>query len=439
LPWKQILRDLDNDVGTPLPGFVSNALARVRDKAPKEEDVGDVTFGAAIQATNKSSLVRSFGDTARDNADAQASAEIFGSSTAARLTLGYRSGHPGSKASLDGSYLAQALGNWMVYGGWVDRWYGPGHETALMISNNARPMLTIGLMRLEPKPFGTKLLSWLGPWQLSLTASRMERDRDYAHALVVVLRGSISPIKNLDLGVSRLMQMCGAGRPCGLSVWQRSVLPFGRVLNKPGANDPGNQQASFDAAYSFKLSPYNFMKIYAEFNGEDGATVLASKYARLFGTSVSGPWAYDGAQWRVIAEISDTYSSGEIWGRYREAHILYNHSVYTDGTRYLGRVLGSSLDCDSLLKTIDGSITDTEGRVYTLKYHHADINRILPSAFHNKVSANPEAMDILEASVELPSVYGKINMDLRYQTDTPNTPGRKIGSAQAEVRWSRGF
>jgi hypothetical protein len=65
LPWKQILRDLDNDVGDTLPAFVSEALARVREKAPKDEDTGSLKFGAAMQATNKASLVRSFDDTAR--------------------------------------------------------------------------------------------------------------------------------------------------------------------------------------------------------------------------------------------------------------------------------------------------------------------------------------------------------------------------------------
>jgi hypothetical protein len=443
LPWKQILSHLDDDVGEPLPEYVSLALARVRDKAPREEDIGSLKFSSALQATNKPALVRSFGDTARDKVDAEASAEIHGSSTAARITVGYNKvssdqPHQG-KVNLDGSYLAQALGNWVVYGGWVDRWWGPGRESALMFSTNARPMLTIGLSRLEPKPFGTKLLSWLGPWQFNMTVSRMETARDYPHTLIAALRVSISPIKNLDLGVSRLMQMCGQGRPCGLSVWEKSLLPFGRVLNRPGPNDPGNQQASFDASYNIRLSPYNFMNLYFEMNGEDGATVLATKYARLFGASLSGPWAYNGAQWRLTVETSDTYSVLEPWGGSRQPAVLYNHFVYSNGLRYFGRVLGASLDSDSLLRTIDGSITDTHGRVYSLKFHQADINRILGTPDVNKVSGDHEKMNIVEAGLELPTEFGKVNIEVRYQTDSTNTPGRKVGSAQAEVRWGKAF
>lgn len=440
IPWKQITAQLDRDIGRPLPAYVRQALARVRDHAPTQENFEGLNYSAAAQATNKSSLVRTFGDAARDTVDAQVSAEGYWASTAARVTVGFRNGDRNGKLTLDGSYLAQSLGNWAVYGGWVDRWWGPGRESALMFSTNPRPLPTIGLMRLEPKPFGTKFLSWLGPWQVNMTLSRQENDRrDFAHPLIVGLRASFTPIKNLDVGFSRLFQMCGRGRPCGFSVWRKSFLPFGRVLNRPGEGDPGNQQASFDASYTFGLPHDASMNMYLEMNGEDGATVYAQKYARLIGASATGPWGGDGAQWRLTAEVSDTYITQQSWGEYREPNVFYNHGVYTDGTRYLGRALGASLDSDSLLKTIDGSVTDVDGRVYTVKYHHAEINRIRPLPQYNPISGTAETINIIEAGVKLPTDLGVIDMDLRYQTDSLNTPNRKVGSAQAEVRWSKAF
>ncbi|MBR9886063.1 MAG: capsule assembly Wzi family protein, partial [Oceanospirillales bacterium] len=41
---------------------------------------------------------------------------------------------------LDGSYLAATASNWVLGAGAINRWWGPGWQSSLILSNNARPM-----------------------------------------------------------------------------------------------------------------------------------------------------------------------------------------------------------------------------------------------------------------------------------------------------------
>ncbi len=75
---------------------------------------------------------------------------------------------------LDGSHATVQLGNWLLSANELDRWWGPGHEGSLILSNNARPMPTLMVERAEARAFETKWLSWLGPWRMSFGLSQME-------------------------------------------------------------------------------------------------------------------------------------------------------------------------------------------------------------------------------------------------------------------------
>ncbi len=438
IPWKQITAQLNRDIGQPLPAYVRMALARVRDKAPSEKDFGGINYAITARATNKAALVRSFGDTAREDIDTEVSAEKLWSSTAARLTVGFQSGDGDDKLTLDGSYLAQSWGNWAFYGGWMDRWWGPGRESALLFSTNARPMPSFGFMRLDPKPFETKWLSWLGPWQVNTFIARQEEDREISNPLIVGVRVSFTPVKNLDIGLTRGIQLCGEGRPCGVSSWTKSVIGFGGVENKITPNDPGNQIAGIDISYSFRVMSDVLVNIYYDGKAEDTKYLLPFQISNLAGVSLTGPWGPDGGQWRMGGEISDTQTYGWLlWSR-RVANVMYNHGKYRDGFRYYDRTLGHSLDGDSLLITLSGSYTDPRGREYTLKYHNATINKVGPGP-SNRVSSNKESIDVVQAGIKMPTPVGDISLELRHQTDSPNTPGFTDADTQAEIRWSAGF
>src|SRR3546814_17786937 len=53
---------------------------------------------------------------------------------------------------LDQTYAAYKLGNWAVYGGFVEHWWGPGNSGSLLFSTSARPFPKIGFKRLAAHP-----------------------------------------------------------------------------------------------------------------------------------------------------------------------------------------------------------------------------------------------------------------------------------------------
>jgi hypothetical protein len=89
---------------------------------------------------------------------------------------------------------------------------------------------------------------------------------------------------------------------------------------------------------------------------------------------------------------------------------------------YRGRTLGSSLDTDSTLLSLQGSWSDGAGRFYELSLHHATIGSN-HSLGVNIVSTSPVIVNMGEARVSLP--FGldghrvQLDLDGRLQDDQP--------------------
>lgn len=440
LPWAQISARLRDDPGRPIPAHVRSALYRVEAKMPREDDFGRPKLGVKVRAANRAKVGRDFGDAARDEADVSASAEMNWSSVSARVSLGYQGNDGGDKFILDGSYIALALGNWAVYGGWLDHWWGPGWASSLILSSNARPAPRVGLMRLDPRPFGTKWLSWLGPWQFNVFLGRLDDDeRVIKNPYFIGMRFSFSPIDNLDIGLSRTIMVCGRGRPCDFDTLTKALIGgfgFDNPEN-PGEVDPSNQLAGYDARYSFALSDAVTMALYAQMIGEDQKYGIPNKYAGLLGMSLDGPWGDDGAAWRLIAEYTDTVAFFSGKGRFRQYNVFYNHSRYGSGYRYHDVVMGDRYDSDSRALYLTGMFTDRDGWGYRLAFQRARIN--IDDSGLNALSSNRETINLVQAGLEVPTEFGAFDMELRYEDDRPNTPGRSKGAAAVEVGWRAGF
>ena len=78
---------------------------------------------------------------------------------------------------LDGSYLAGAIGNWVVGVGAIDRWWGPSSNTSLILSNNARPIPALQFRSQGEQTFDTPWLAWIGPWSCTSFVGRLESSR----------------------------------------------------------------------------------------------------------------------------------------------------------------------------------------------------------------------------------------------------------------------
>lgn len=437
LPWAQVSERLGSARGGGYPAHVMQAIERVRDQLPSARDYRGTGIEVEALGTNEPRVVRGFDGGARSEADVKIAADAHFSNTYVRLSLGYRNGAGNGKAHFENSYIAQAWGNWVFYGGLVGQWWGPGYDSALVHSTNARPMPKVGVTRLNPKPFGTKILSWMGPWQFNMYAARMESGRnDFAHPILFGMRYSFQPLRGLDIGFSRSIQLCGQSRPCGAKTWGKALVGVGNLDNTGTPNEPGNQLAAVDIRFARTIGWLDY-SIYGELMGEDEDNYLIDRNSALFGGTLGGGFGEDGWSWQVRAEYSDTMAN-RIIGKNVFPGLTYGHGIYTDGYRFRGRSLGATLDVDSRLLTLGAAATDPASRYYWLRFRHADINSSdLPG--RNPVSATREKISFIEGGATIPTRFGDFVLEFRIADDQPNTPGIKDKDLAGEFGWRTRF
>lgn len=354
----------------------------------------------SLRTTNATSVVRPFGARARDEADFRAGADYDKGWFSARVLVGTQTHYNGShrRFSPDGSYVGARWGNAQFYAGWLDQWYGPGDQTSLILSNNARPFPKIGIMRADTHPFDTPWLSWLGPWQANLFFGLLNGDRVDRDTGFVGLRINFEPLPGFEVGLTRETEICGRHHRCRVS-------DYFNPNNSSNNTNHVNDEAGIDFKYTrrfgrFTLSPY------VQFMNEDNGPFTHAATSYLTGASLTAPIGTHGAYWRLTAEYADSVAT-ENWFNFGKKlyGTAYNNSAYVDGFRYRHRTLGFSLDSDSRLLSLNWMLTDTAGRRWHVTYRHAEINKPgggVNTATVNAVSTRPVTINIGEAGLDWP-------------------------------------
>ncbi len=434
IPWGSISRDLDAMDGTAASPFVRAAVRRVRARMDAALEEG-TKVEVSADITNAPGVVRDFGSAARQDAEAQVriTHELDGASIT--YGIGWRKDQRGKNIHFDNLAGVVKVGNWALYGGTVENWWGPATETALLFSNNARPFPKIGFKRLSPEPFSMPVLRWLGPWRFEMFVGMLPEKREFSNQAISGMRLSFQPAKNLEIGLQRALQLCGKNRPCSIGTWAKAYIGIINADNTGTVNEPGNQIAGWDIRYSQITGPVAW-NLYIETVAEDEDNVLIEQYSRTGGFAMQGGLGEDGAKWRFGVEYTDTLAS-KLFGGRKYIGSAYNQFIYTDGFTYQRKVIGASIGGDSKLLSLTGSITDTNNHRFYGAYRNALINGTrIPN---NHVSLTREKMHILEAGVNWPSQVGDITLEARYYSDLPDTPNRKTGQAQVELRWVSTF
>ncbi len=446
IPWAAISGALARAQGQNLPPHVEAAIARVRAKMPTRRDFRRPRASAEAVAANRARFVRDFGGGARGDFDSRVSFERHWARAYARLSVNFRDDPVDPQdINLDGSYGAVALGNWMLFGGRVEQWWGPGWDAAMQLSNNARPLPIVGLARLEPKPFETKWLSWLGPWNLRLFAGRKSKLRDdFAHPWLAGYRVDFAPTRWMSWGLTYMVQFCGKGRPCSFTNLRKALLPFPNQLNtvqKAIRGDPGDAQSGWDLTFHGTLGELAW-SAYTQQVWEDQAEDTGA----LYGLSLTG-YAYwlGGTQWRLMGEVADTVVDRlTVIHKASKGGLLFQNVIYRDGSTYRRRVLGPSLDFNSLQVTGRLMLQLDSGPSVELIYRYAGINR--PDLQQGRpfrahlVSGNHEKINMLETRVIWPTArFGTFRFEAGLADDAPNTPGRSPIRGRVEFGWSYGF
>jgi hypothetical protein len=438
IAWAQIGGSIDTVDPSTLPPLLRGALLRVKSRMADQTE-NRIRLSANLRATSEPALVRGFDETARADVDVSARAEYMDDRFYLSVGGGWRDLDGQRTPHLDQTYGMVRLGNWALVGGYFDQYWGPSAEGGIMLSNNARPFPKVGFKRLSPDPFETRWLSWLGPWSVEGFVGVQDDPRSdpFANPVVAFFRLSVEPFRYFELGLSRSIQTCGKGRPCGFKNWAKALVPVGGADNTGSFTEPGNQQVGYDFRYARPV-PWGNLALFLNVMAEDGvgeawayqAGFATTSYINGVGTLRLGlehadTWAYYTRFFNSLDEPG------------RQDATTYLHFIYRDGMSYRGRSLGHSLDGDSQMWSLTSALVDTSNRRWKAAVRRIDLN--ITGTPRYRVSRNREKLWLGEASVHWPSRWGDISVSTRYMTDRPNTPGRRAGQAQVEVGWKTSF
>lgn len=297
-----------------------------------------------LEGATSPAFLRGFNNIAREEGQVTASLQWQGDAWAIGLSPSAVADPLDSKEiRLDGSYIAATAGNWVLGVGAIDRWWGPGWQSSMILSNNARPVPAVWIDRKASLAPESNWLSWIGPWRLSVFLGQLEEERAVPDAKMIGMRLSFAPIERLEIGLSRTIMFGGEGRSEKLStVWDAVIGRDNVTEGETAEDDPSNQIATIDARYGLPIGNQS-MGFYAQMMGEDEAGYLPSRKSWLFGVDWTTQLLNTDQQW--FAEFTNTLAE-DLIGDPRPDY-AYDHFNYTTGYQYYGRAIGSTFDADA--------------------------------------------------------------------------------------------
>ena len=418
LAWAPLLADLGRVDGQGWSTAVALAAARVRERAEAETSAREFQYRAGLSGAEQPMRWRSFADTPREKGELTAGVSWLGDRLSIELNgQVVNSPDDGEEYRADGSQIAVAAGNYSIAASTLDRWWGPGWDGSLILSNNARPMPALTLDRMFTEPFESRWLSWIGPWDVSVMFGQMESDRVVPEAKFFGFRFNFRPLPSLEIGLTRTAQWCGEDRPCDLDTFVNLLLGRDNRGDEGigTGNEPGNQLAGVDIRWSVPDRPF---ALYGQFIGEDEAGGFPSKFLGQAGIETSGLWR-EHWSWRGFLEIASTkcrfYESEE------DYDCAYNHGIYQTGYRYRGRAVGHGSDNDSLMLSTGLFLVDPGQSQWWLLARYGELNRGGAPDARNSLTPTRQDLASLDLMHSRPLKYGVVDIGVgaeRLDSDT---------------------
>jgi hypothetical protein len=404
------------------------ALDRVRSRVngPGERSDGKLHLeGRAI--AGEAGRLRDFDTLGRENGEIGVRAELAND----RFSISLNAAAAANPADdeefrLDGSHATLQLGNWLMSANELERWWGPSHESSLILSNNARPMPTLTVERAEARPFESNWLSWLGPWRFNFSISQMEHERaDIDSPLFMAWRVEAMPFKKIEIGFSRTAQFCGKQLECNLSVFGNLLAGNDNVgIDATPENEPGNQMAGFDIRWASPIGNWPYA-IYSQMIGEDESSYMPAKYLQQFGAEVWKPLAGGGLVQAFAEYSSTTCSANTPRGPYYNC--AYTQGRFNvEGYRYRGRVIGHTTDNDAETYSIGAILSTAGGELWSATARTSSLNHDGVDA-RNTVSAGPADYLALELGWKGKMFGEHLSVDLGVESYEPEIGAHDVG------------
>lgn len=387
LSWGDIAQDVNSaSVSDDYSAAENAALIRLQRRVSDELRVNESVFEVQASLAENPIQIRDFAGTPRADQEFGVRAEWTGLrfSVGVNAQLANDDANDDHELRWDNSYVAAAIGNWMVGASTLDRWWGPGWSGSLILSNNARPIPALTIERNFSKPFDN-WFRWIGPWSTSVVWGQLERDRAVPNARFFGWRINFRPLQSLEIGLLRTAQWCGSGRQCDLDAFAK-VLVGDSNLDEGVAVDVANQLAGVDFRLASPIGDWPYA-VYGQFIGEDEASGLPSKFLGQIGAEIWGIWASRGLSWRAYAEFSD--STCQFYKSTPQFNCAYNNGNYPSGYRFRDRAVGFSGDGDTRSAAIGLIIHDLDTGSWTVTARNMRVNRGGAIDIGHTVSAVP--------------------------------------------------
>jgi hypothetical protein len=399
-------------------GAYDAVIARIR--VAVRAEAADHTHLDVLEASGgRAGLLRDFGTAGREDGEMTLGAAKLANRWALEVR-GTIAASPSDEKTFrfDRSHLTFRLGNWLMSANTLDRWWGPGQMSSLILSNNARPMPGLMLDRAMSTPSTLPVLKWLGSWRFTGLLGQMESDRaDVQNPLFMGMRVSVRPLHFLDIGLNRTAQFCGEGRTCKLETI-KDVLGFN---DTPGftvdpKDQPGNQLAGWDVRIA---SPWRALPlaVYTQDIGEDRIDLRPTDRLVQYGAEAWHVFS-NGDVLRGYWEYSDsTCAAASDLPNFNCAYT--NNIFFADGYRYRGRAIGHTTDADSLLRATGLRWLRAAGSEWSLGYRRAALNRDPVPDPYNTVSNGPSDYESVALEWSDNIWNGKLRVQLGYEQIDP--------------------
>jgi len=354
LPWAAVapaLYKVDPKSLTPLQ---HDAWQRLITEIPGDMSCLDTKGAAAVSVQRGQPQLNWFAPSSRGKNDAEAAVSGKCASTFYALDVSHDDqpfDNGANQNRLDGSYAGFQAGNWFLYAGEENRWWGSSWSGTMLLDSNARPVPALTLTRVSPVPFESPWLSWIGPWSLTTFMGELNDSRYIPHTLMWGLRISAQPTEHLQVSLYRTALWGGEGQANSASQFWR-VLTGGNALDNP--QDPGSvagsQLVGVDVRWHW-MSGAQPWAVYVNGGFRDETHHIPKKFFPLFGVETSWPGA-DGVSQRLFVEYSDTTAGWPFTNGIPINDTYENPGQYKSGYRYYGQTIGYPTDNDSRVLTV---------------------------------------------------------------------------------------
>jgi len=431
LMWSGIKRDLDSAMESAEFNKLSNqqqdALIRLK-KEFRKQTSSSASVGVSLASDPE--LIRGFSNSPREESSAFVQNQAMGDVWAYNVKLEYAynpyiaAGQTSDEVRYDGSYITTIFDNFALGYGWIDKWWGPGWDSSLILTNNARPSPGLFFTRNYSTPFESDWLSWIGPWTFQAFANVLDDERHINDAKFLGLSLSFKPLDSLEIGLRRTAQWGGDGRPESLSSF--IDMFFGRdncgsggidACGSSDSNEPGNQLAAVDIRWRL---PIDYpVSLYTQMMGEDESNYQPSRTSHQYG--ISFHQAVFDYPMQLTVEYSDTRTHSSSLGLVY--NLAYNHTIYRTGYRYLGRTIGASTDNDTEIVTIAANVRlDTQ---QSLNILFRDIRMNLDGLREHSISLQKKELTEFVVNYQRQMKLGELKVHLGQYSDIIDSYNRQ--------------